>query len=1077
MGVKIDELFWELDLKSQKLHDGIDRAEKRLGKFVQFIKAHPVAVLGALGAALTLAGIAAAKFAEQIDRHLRRVDALIPKTTQGVDKMRQRLLDLARATPVPLEELAAGLEHVVATGEKHPDQIFHRLAQSARLAQLAGTDLNSAIEILDHTMDAFELPAEATTKVLEVFATAVQHGTPIAELAPILEQVQAKAANAGVDLAELVTAISTLNEAGIPARQVTGALKEAFGDLADGATTAGATQSALGVKISVVDGKLQFAGRSATDYAATLDAMSKSTGTADAMLRRLGGATEEAAKAQNRLKIQLAELGQKVLPLAVGGLTALNDLIDRLTGHGAEANTRQLTNAGRQFLELAEAARQARAAGDGGDLSGPVNRARIAFSEFYAQLRKGTPIAGLTIDEMKNLGKEMVKLARDPAQVRALLERFDLSDADATRIAQAIVYKLNRAIARETAAAAGQGTMGDTKPKGPPPLTPEQLQRQAQIRQQLATQLAGLTTSLVDDLEARLNALLADINQLPEHVRGQFASGIARLKAEISAARPLEQLDKDLEAIEQRVNQITDAFGEVPATLGLEILPSVQELIAQLQTARDGQARGTVLWNTYNDRLTKAVELSKKLVKNVGSAGDGQQDLNAELDKTLDKLELQASRIQSAVRGAIQLGEAFGLLDDQAAAMLQNITQIATEIPKVAAVLKSGGGLEKALPGLLGIAGGIAGLLGGLFGRTDPEEERRKEILRENTDAIRKLTERIGEAFVDVSGAQFAGAREAAERALQNRQVRNILEGNESTISGRRRRERERAAGAIQREFAAAGISMAELRDIAEELGLAFAGAIPTARELKQLAEALASTELTRFAQTFAGQIDLLSREFELFDISDPIDQLQRLREIALGFADSPLITALFGGLDLSTPAGRAALEERIRDIYRQLQAGTLTPEQIGGLTPQQLLELLSQLETTMDQVAEGIDQGRTAQFEVRREVTETTAGRLVSLGVTSLLWLEEIARNTRGLAPALQPPSAAALAAYAGAGSGVTITGPINITVQAGNGVSAGEAESMGRAVARGLRDELDREFGTKLRQRALLQGSVTRN
>jgi gas vesicle protein len=523
----------------------------------------------------------------------------------------------------------------------------------------------------------------------------------------------------------------------------------------------------------------------------------------------------------------------------------------------------------------------------------------------------------------------------------------------------------------------------------------------------------------------------------------------------------------------------------VPATLGLEILPSIQALIEQLQASRDAQAQGTVLWNTYNDRLKKAGELSAKVAKNIGNAGQGQQDLNADLDKTLDKLELQASRIQSAVRGAIQLGEAFGLLDDRSSAMLQNITQIATEIPKVAAVLKAGGGLEKALPGLLGIAGGIAGLLGGLFGRTDPEEERRKEILRENTEAIEKLSDRIGEFFLDIKGADFAGASEAAERALQNRQVRNILEGNESSISGRRRRERQRAASAIQREFAAAGISMAELRDIAEELGLAFAGAIPTAQELKQLAEALANTELTRFTRTFTGQIELLSREFDLFDVSDPIEQLQRLRDIALGFGDSSLVEALFGGLDLSTAEGRAALEERIRALYQQFTDGTLTAQQFGGLTPQQLLDLLTQLESTMDQVGAAAEQGQTAQFQVSREVTEVTAGRLVSLLTTSEIWQQETAENTRAIAEilagfrtggGLTAPTAAEMAAYAGAG-GITLNGDINVTVTAAPGMSQGDADQLGRAVGKGIVEELDRQMGARQRQRALLQGSVTRN
>jgi TP901 family phage tail tape measure protein len=1066
---KIDELWWELDVRSQKLNEGVERAEQRLKKFVGFVKAHPIAVLGALGAAFALTGFAAAKFAEQIDRHLRRVDALIPKTTQGVDRMRQRLLELARITPVPLEELAAGLEQVVAIGEKDPDRAFLKLATAAKLATASGTDLQSTIGTLDNIMDAFGLSAEHSADVLDILVTAAQRGTPLAELTPILGQVGAQARAAGVDLGQVVAAINALTEGrGVTVRQAVGAIREAFGDLGDATEGTGRTQAALGIQLTVVEGKLRFAGRGAEDFNGTLTDMESRGGRAEKMLGRLSREADvQSAIVRNQLKTAWVEFGETASPLLLTLTKAASGFLDTLSGESGVQRLRE------QLRELAGGIHDMNIQTD--DATHHQANMNRGAERMIASLKGIESLRILQPEIWDKFSRAITQLPREdlPALKEALLglsteERAQIGLTE--QLLQQFLHSIGLQVAatrQVRAAATGDG-------KTTPPVSPETEQKLLQLRADMAARLASLTTSVADDLQAQLDALLAKIGQLPEHLQGEFMAGLTRLRSEVQGARTFEGLDKELEAVERRVNQINEALGEVPATLGLEILPQVEILIAQLQTAMDQQQRGSALWTKYRDQLQRAQELAGKLAKNIGNAGQGQQDLNAELDKTLDKLELQASRIQSAVRGAIQLGEAFGLLDDRAAAMLQNITQIATEIPKVAAVLKAGGGLEKALPGLLAIAGGIAGLLGGLFGRTDPEEERRKEILRENTDAIRKLTERIGEAFVEVSGEQFAGAREAAERALQNRRVRNILEGNESTISGRRRRERERAASTIQREFAAAGISMAELRDIAEELGLAFAGAIPTAQELKQLAEALASTELTRFAQTFAGQIDLLAREFELFDISDPIDQLRRLREIALGFGDSPLIEALFGGLDLSTAEGRAALEERIRGVYQQLQAGTITPNQLGGLTPQQLLDLLSQLEATMDRMAEGAEeQGQTAQFQVSREVTETTAGRLVSIGVTSLIWLEEIARNTRELVPALQPPSGAELAAYNP--GGLTIeTLEINVTVA---GASASDAQRIGDDVGRAAAAAFDRELGTKLRQRALLQGSVTRN
>jgi hypothetical protein len=1070
--MRIEALWWELDVRSQKLNEGVERAEKRLSKFAQFVKAHPVAMLGALGAAFALTGAAAAKFAEQIDRSLRRVDALLPKTSTGVDRLREQLVQLARETPVPLEALSEGLETVVKMGAKNPDAAFSQLAASAKLAQIAGVDLRDAIAGLDQILDSFNLGAGDTGKVLDALAVAAQRGAPLQELAPVLGQVGAQAHAAGISLAEIVAAIGTLTESGVPARQAVAAIREAFGVVDGAAATMGQTQASLGVQLQVVGGQLRFTGQAAAEYNRTLVEMTGASGQADAMIGKLTGSlTDQSEIVRNQLKVAWLQLGEAALPVATKLSQVLAEAFEFWGGTAAEnvltGRLRELATGWRMVNNAAvDSARQGRISAVGmktvghalGELAEFFRVAGVDLTQFRRSLAK------MPEGELRSLSNALVNLTADQREQLGVTQQ---------QLNQFVITVGQTQLALQRAREASGGS---TTPKGPRPLTAEQLQLQTRLRQEAAAQLANLTSSLVDDLEVRLNELLANVGKLPEHVRGEFAGAIARLRAEISGARPLEQLERDLAAIEQRVNSVSDAFGEIPVTLALEVLPSIQELIAQLQTARDKTERGSTLWSVYNDRLKKAIELSAKIAQNIGKAGAGQQDLNAELDKTLDKLELQASRIQSAVRGALQLGEAFGLLDDNAARMLESITQIATEIPKVAAVLKAGGGLEKALPGLLGIAGGVASLIGGLFGGSDPEAERRKEILRENTDAIRKLTERIGEfGLIETTGSQFTQVQDLLAR-LQEKT--GFLSGNAGVFRNLRN------VTELQRLETTMGISAQELRAFAEALGITFANLQPTIQELRQLNEALANTELTRFAQTFAGQMELLSRQFQLFDISDPIEQLQRLREVALGFGESPLVETLFGGLDLTTAAGRAALEQRIQDIYHQLQAGTLSPQLFGGLTPQQLLDLLSQLKSTMDQVAEGAEQGRTSQFQVSREVTEVTAGRLVSLLTTSMIWQQETAENTRliaailesfrGLNAGLTPPSAAALAAYAAAG--LTVNGGINIQVTV-SGASPADAQRIGDDVGRAAAAAFDRELGSKLRHRALLQGSVTRN
>lgn len=247
------------------------------------------------------------------------------------------------------------------------------------------------------------------------------------------------------------------------------------------------------------------------------------------------------------------------------------------------------------------------------------------------------------------------------------------------------------------------------------------------------------------------------------------------------------------------------------------------------------------------------------------------------------------------------------------------------------------------------VAGGVGLLSGivGMFSEDRPETRRALEIQRENTAAIKRLTEAVGDFGKNITGAEFAaiwsrlsGANFGVGGLAGGLQVQNIL----SDLSGR-------------------GVSLSELTAVAKELDITFANVTPSLAELEQLFKAMANTELTKFARDFTGQLQALNAEFVIFGTKDPLMKLTRqlavagniLRPLGETMTGSPAIAGAAMGINFNTGAGRDAFRANIQELFRQLQSGTLTAEQLGGLTPQQFLDQLTSLIGLLDEIDAGL--------------------------------------------------------------------------------------------------------------------------
>lgn len=548
----------------------------------------------------------------------------------------------------------------------------------------------------------------------------------------------------------------------------------------------------------------------------------------------------------------------------------------------------------------------------------------------------------------------------------------------------------------------------------------------ADLRADLEKQLAGFTETLVDDAIAAT-----------ERFRDEMGVKLAALSGDERAA--LQQLvDQVLAAMEARTLLLRAAEGirTTPRVVG-------------------GGAGSIPLRTDYSASDKRMAERTKELAEAEETLADARRE-------ALQEAARQAQAIEEAGRGVLQLAESMGLLSDQAAEAAEAVLQIASSAKQLSA-LPSGAGFAAMLPGILSIAGGLSSLIGSLFGES-PEEAARREVQRANTEAIKQLSSKIGElgeVLGDTAGSEIADIRQAILNAFASPNRRRPAGGVLYTEPD------------VQGELEKLGLTLSDLQQLAAELHITLRDKnIPSFEELQAILDALAKAEFTQFATTLTGQLQALALEFELFDITDPIEQLKKLQDIAKRFGTGdprkvPQVLAALGAIDLSTEAGRAAADKEIQRIFELLKSGGLDESLLGDFSVQQLLDFLREFEGLLDSAAsDSAPQGETQGFAVSRTITEAQGSLVISQLGTVAYWQEQLYRllDMR----MLQPPSII---------PGVPAGASISLTIYQSfeRDTTVAEATRVGDAAADALLKRMNEELGASLRTRKLLSGNVS--
>ena len=884
-----------------------------------------------------------------------------------------------------------------------------------------------------------------------------------------------------------------------------------------------------------------LAGNSLDRYKEILEAVDSSTGSADAAFAIMGQTLENQFKLfRNQINVALQELAVDVIPFLIARINDLRIAFDALfdeSGARARRATQEWSkalreatepaafrqiqeDAARAVVQLGQKLEEARgrireelglAAGAPIDLAAPAltqteylidlvdtvreledqlkaaqeaarqAHLKLLFSEsrteldrfletFNRQLR-GLSQANLETEERAELERGIrqqgIRDAND------LLDTLQLEGTERQRIVR-FIEDQERALAR----------LADAGEEGADAAADLMQDLQARI-DEITLTAAQQQVAAIDELEAKFREVYGET--LPDEARAGFEivrraaeEALRREQAEAIAEDFRAAVERGLRDIEFETLFIADEEERTAAILARQ-QTFLSGVVAQLHERLEATELTAEEEQVIRDLLLEIVKLLREAEEGQRAVAD---EARRDSDERLRTLRDTVQLIRQATEGAIDLAQAFGLVSEETAAILDSLGQIGAGVAQMAV-----GTPESLIAGGLGILGG----LGGLFGES-PEERARKEMLKRNTEALERLKLTIEglRGTFDIAGKSFLDLQRATSTALTRfgeeptrRPGSGPLTGLGTAVSA--------AADAIdamrtfRRVLEAMGLTMEDAKEMARELGieLDFKGTPQQIRrQFEQLIEAIgqAETAFIGFPQTVEGLLDRLRFEFEVLDIESPMEQLQHMLTRLGEFAqDVEGGIPLFGeilGVDVTTAEGRRRADELLRQMAQEIAAGNQDLlSQLGVATQEEAIALLLEMERLLDQI-QGDQAGQTQDVARSVQITELQASEWLALGRTQTILQERMEEHLRAMravmtgqaAPLITPPALPPLplagAVAAGSEQIVVNIGPIDVTIGAG-----ATAES-GRAAANALVDQISRELGRRLAERKRLLG-----
>lgn len=433
---------------------------------------------------------------------------------------------------------------------------------------------------------------------------------------------------------------------------------------------------------------------------------------------------------------------------------------------------------------------------------------------------------------------------------------------------------------------------------------------------------------------------IAEISDEIQALRDQLAT---QLQDELVAITASAVDDMELE-FERLQETIIKAFGKIPD----EWKVVLDEMRDEIEDTLTGEVAAAV---------AKLREDLGDLRRGFGRVSNPVGDLDTDIEALTNNIFL-------LTRAFAELGQGFGLFGRDVASAVNSIATIGEGIKGVFAASASGASV---LGPIGAIAGGLAGLGGLIFGG----ESERVRVLKANNEALERLTNTMEASLIKggVSGSLVSAGISAIGGATR---FPDIPFG---TAQPRRRAAFE---AEVEAALLAAGFTMDQLTDLAEQWNITLDGSLSS---WNQFQEALQEVQAAELFEGFAGGMRRMRIEWELTDTIDPAKKL----------ADANKEWEKLTGIAAPKNA------DDILAFWEKIKSGDLSF--LGDLSANDAIAFLQLFEGLFDEID---PIGKTTSFAVSRSITEVTGNRIAGILTTDVFWNQQTALNTAGILDAL---------------------------------------------------------------------------
>lgn len=210
---KSDEEFTKLQNKIKKVSENLEKVGKA------------ATVAGGILTAMSAANL---KMAADFETGMSSVSTLIDTNVESLSDMNKEVLNIAKRTPVALNDLTSALYDIRSAGIAAENQ-FIVLEKSAQLGVAGLGSTSEAVDLVTSSLNAFQLKGQEAERVYDTIFKTVKFGkTTISGIAQGFGAVAGTISAANIKLDDYMAAVAALTTTGQPAAQAHHQLKAAI---------------------------------------------------------------------------------------------------------------------------------------------------------------------------------------------------------------------------------------------------------------------------------------------------------------------------------------------------------------------------------------------------------------------------------------------------------------------------------------------------------------------------------------------------------------------------------------------------------------------------------------------------------------------------------------------------------------------------------------------------------------------------------------------------------------------------------------------------------------------------------